>query len=754
MRLRHASRLILATLSALFLLQSAGFAQFAQDTYQFSLGSCQDQAILCSDYSQQDYSNFQFYLDGQLISDPYTACGGTVQTRYLLSDLPDDGYSGPYTIVDWTINGTPVSGSFNEPQELVDLMNTADPTGAWQFDFTELTIEGGNPAHVYSNIEVFHPATVRNYIMDAQELLLNQGAAFSFGPGQFQLEARDGAIILDQATIEVTCPPAIVWENLTLNFPSTSSLCVDLGSLAGPIDPATIQFTPAPRVAAFSLGNNDCFDVSTLSLGTDSLSIRYCDDGGNCNTAYYVVTVRLATPVTPTTFRDTIPAPGDAYTFCIDNSELPGNPVSIVDICADGTEEFVDFVITPSTFCVKYRGLLPNGSDTSCIVVCDDLGICDTTVLIITTREQTILPEQFLSFTIDRNTVGSTILDVSALGPNLLSMENTCQEQSGTAVTFTLDLPGISVDFLGNQVGTERACVRVSDDEGRQQTFNLTVRVVERLAAADTLRIRNGDTRFWCFGPDDLDDPAVRLYDACPAANPRVSTSAAAGDISCLSIEAIGVGTQDMCLTLCDANNRCDVVNLHVIVTSDGDDRRPEAVDDRVFAEANQLNSFEVLSNDISAEPLNFFGVISQPAKGSAGFASDGQLEYRPNAGACGEDTLIYRICNLYGCDEAVVTLSILCDGDGDKPDLIRRGGFSPNGDGVNDTWVLRNLEFYPGARVSVFNRWGNRVFQVTDYQHDWQGTFNDNPLPDGSYFFTVETREGETLAGYIELRR
>lgn len=67
---------------------------------------------------------------------------------------------------------------------------------------------------------------------------------------------------------------------------------------------------------------------------------------------------------------------------------------------------------------------------------------------------------------------------------------------------------------------------------------------------------------------------------------------------------------------------------------------------------------------------------------------------------------------------------------------------FTPNGDGINDNWYIENIKFYPGNEVTVFNIYGNVVFNKKAYNNDWQGTYNGAPLPDGTYFYVV-TFEG-----------
>jgi gliding motility-associated-like protein len=84
-------------------------------------------------------------------------------------------------------------------------------------------------------------------------------------------------------------------------------------------------------------------------------------------------------------------------------------------------------------------------------------------------------------------------------------------------------------------------------------------------------------------------------------------------------------------------------------------------------------------------------------------------------------------------------------DGQGDVCDLVELNisqAITNNGDGVNDTWVIHNIENYPGTIVRVFNRWGNEVFYSNNYQNDWDGHYKDlkEGLPTtGSYLYQID---------------
>jgi len=85
--------------------------------------------------------------------------------------------------------------------------------------------------------------------------------------------------------------------------------------------------------------------------------------------------------------------------------------------------------------------------------------------------------------------------------------------------------------------------------------------------------------------------------------------------------------------------------------------------------------------------------------------------------------------------------------------------GFSPNGDGTNDEFVIHGIESYLDNDLHVFNRWGNVVYEKTGYQNEW---FGDNtsgePLPEGTYFAILKVYTSDdriiTIKGYVDLRR
>jgi gliding motility-associated-like protein len=86
---------------------------------------------------------------------------------------------------------------------------------------------------------------------------------------------------------------------------------------------------------------------------------------------------------------------------------------------------------------------------------------------------------------------------------------------------------------------------------------------------------------------------------------------------------------------------------------------------------------------------------------------------------------------------------------------LVVANTFTPNGDGKNDKWSVPGLRFYEGARISVFDKDGDRLFYTEIPDQGWDGTFNGKQLPIGSYYWVIEALElGEMRRGILNLIR
>ncbi|HEY0246213.1 MAG TPA: gliding motility-associated C-terminal domain-containing protein, partial [Mucilaginibacter sp.] len=79
----------------------------------------------------------------------------------------------------------------------------------------------------------------------------------------------------------------------------------------------------------------------------------------------------------------------------------------------------------------------------------------------------------------------------------------------------------------------------------------------------------------------------------------------------------------------------------------------------------------------------------------------------------------------------------------------------SPNGDGKNDTWVIKELALYPNNTVTVYDRAGRIVYNKVNYTNDWGGTFQGSPLAEDTYYYVVNLGPDRAqIRGFITIIR
>ncbi|HEX3005988.1 MAG TPA: PKD domain-containing protein, partial [Bacteroidales bacterium] len=82
-----------------------------------------------------------------------------------------------------------------------------------------------------------------------------------------------------------------------------------------------------------------------------------------------------------------------------------------------------------------------------------------------------------------------------------------------------------------------------------------------------------------------------------------------------------------------------------------------------------------------------------------------------------------------------------------DQHKIIAANIITPDGNGMNDTWFIQNIESYPEALIVIYDRWGNKVFETRNYSNDWDGTNAKNDiLPDGTYYYIIRFPDDNTV--------
>jgi gliding motility-associated-like protein len=111
---------------------------------------------------------------------------------------------------------------------------------------------------------------------------------------------------------------------------------------------------------------------------------------------------------------------------------------------------------------------------------------------------------------------------------------------------------------------------------------------------------------------------------------------------------------------------------------------------------------------------------------------------FDPKTAGIGIHQITYIYTNPSGCsDSATATIEVI-----DGSAVITYTALTPNGDGIDDTWIIKNIDKFPGNKVQIFNRWGTKVFEATNYKNDWNG----GNLPQASYFYLLDLNNGDAV--------
>ena len=188
---------------------------------------------------------------------------------------------------------------------------------------------------------------------------------------------------------------------------------------------------------------------------------------------------------------------------------------------------------------------------------------------------------------------------------------------------------------------------------------------------------------------------------------------------------------------------------------------KPKLNPDQFIVSIDQLDTLDVLVNDslLSTIPITYG--LSKPAfLGTVNIDDLGVLTYRPNTGVTGNDNFTYEVCYT-GCADSTI---VLCELEianitiqYPEEECVITNLVTPNEDGKNDLLIVTcaTSDLYPNNELTIFNEWGDEVFRASPYKNDWGGTYNDKPLPDGTYFYIFTTGGSEEVQkGFITLYR
>jgi gliding motility-associated-like protein len=188
--------------------------------------------------------------------------------------------------------------------------------------------------------------------------------------------------------------------------------------------------------------------------------------------------------------------------------------------------------------------------------------------------------------------------------------------------------------------------------------------------------------------------------------------------------------------------------------------------------------SYYVQINDINNCSFDTTFVISEPAPIDASYTysnpsclgnNDGQISVEvvggtvpylfvwnggaspvPEISGLIQGTYIITITDNNMCSYVMSSVSLE---DIDKDCIEIPNAFTPNADGVNDTWIIENIHMFPSAYIHVYNRWGQVVFESKGLDDPWDGTYNGRFVPAGVYIYIIDLyNRTDTYTGTVTI--
>ncbi|MFC4210203.1 gliding motility-associated C-terminal domain-containing protein [Pedobacter lithocola] len=108
-------------------------------------------------------------------------------------------------------------------------------------------------------------------------------------------------------------------------------------------------------------------------------------------------------------------------------------------------------------------------------------------------------------------------------------------------------------------------------------------------------------------------------------------------------------------------------------------------------------------------------------------------------------------VTNASGCiSEQTIAITVINDYKLEASNVL-----TPNGDGFNDKFIIKNIDYYPNNTLKIFDKAGRILYTKQVYTNDWDGTVNGSPLAEGTYYYIIDLGTGiGTFKGFINIIR
>ena len=537
-----------------------------------------------------------------------------------------------------------------------------------------------------------------------------------------------------------------------------------------------------------------------IASGTYAVTYRLCEvlNNSNCSIATATIVVKgVATPtVTPTV---TITANADTYTHTVSsttytttsnvltNDRIGTNPATVASVTIQTATP-----TTNSPYIDRNTGfvVIPSGTPTGMHVLTYSLcgiapltGCSSVTTVTVNVVSSTAAPINIVAtpdgtVTISTATGGTTssvLANDTLEGLPVTTGTVSFTWTTATPTGFTLNNDGTITVASNTAVGfytvSYTICATRGGDSACATSF-IEVRVVSP-TATDTIEV-NGET--FTYTGTQLVGNVLTNEKLNGVINPSVNSvtisattlsgtapfiKLSTGEVMVPPHTPAGTYVIDYRVSVKGNANVYGTASVVVIVPATPTSTvAPIAADDRVETSRNTPVTIDVLAND-TPNGATTPNVVTTPLNGTAVVNTDGTIEYTPNTGFKGVDTLVYELCNAGGCATATVSIEV-------THKLIAYNGVSINGSEKNNHFHIAGIEAYPDNTVRIYNRWGVKVFEVQHYdnvRNVFKGISEGrvtveaaDKLPQGTYYYVIEyvdeNNQKQTMVGWLYLKK
>jgi gliding motility-associated-like protein len=600
----------------------------------------------------------------------------------------------------------------------------------------------------------------------------------------------DGGLKSNVATITVTVnpvndAPVAVSDNPSTNedTPVTFNITNNDTDVDGTVDPATIDLNPSvPGIqkttstiaGAWSVDNNGnvTFTPEPDFNGTATLTYTVADNLG-ATSAPGVISVTVQTiNDTPVAVADNFVTDEDTpatFNVVTNDTDSDGSidPATVdLDPATAGVQHVITtaagtWVADPSGNVTFNPVLNFNGTASISYTVQDDEGTVSNTVSIVFTvnpvNDAPVLTNKSFAATQGVPVVGNLLTGDSDPDGTLLSVTLTpvTPPAHGTLnltpdgnFTYTPDIGYTGADAIEIQV-----CDNGTPLPAACATKTITFNVVSNRPPVVSNKTPQTNEDVVLTGqilaPGDNDpEGSALVVNSTPVQVPAHGTIVIRPDGGYTYTPARDYNGQDSVkVEVCDSSPVPSCTTMTIRITINAVNDAPVLNTSTVTALVNGTVAGNTLAGDVDPEGTDLVvstTPVSGPLHGTITIDANGQFQYTPTANFIGLDTVVLEVCD-QGLPLPAICASdtlVIAVGNPGGLDVYIPEGFSPNGDGVNDAFVIG----YNGSesiQLEVYNRWGNLVYKNHNYQNDWRGNAMygiviGTEVPDGTYFYKI----------------